>query len=75
MEFHVDCSYAARILRLASLVLDIVEVIPRGDKPDGLMLGRLMNLFSARWDEQRAESGGSAAAAAPGIRNESAKQV
>ena len=52
-RFHVDHSYVARTLRLASLAPDIVEAIVRGDEPDGLTLGRLMRPWPVRWDEQR----------------------
>ena len=52
-RFHVDHSYVARTLRLASLAPDIVESIVRGDEPDGLTLGRLMKGFHIPWREQR----------------------
>jgi len=52
-RFHVDHSYVARTLRLASLAPDIVEAIVRGDEPDGLTLGRLMRPWPVGWDEQR----------------------
>ena len=51
-RFHVDHSYVARTLRLASLAPDIVEAVVRGDEPEGLTLGRLMRPWPARWDEQ-----------------------
>ena len=54
-RFHVDHSYVARTLRLASLAPDIVEAIVRGDEPDGLTLGRLMRPWPVGWDEQRNE--------------------
>ena len=57
-RFHVDHSYVARTLRLASLAPDIVESIVRGDEPDGLTLGRLMRPWPVGWDEQRVELGG-----------------
>ena len=52
-RFHVDHSYVARTLRLASLAPDIVESIVRGDEPTGLTLNRLMKPWPVRWDEQR----------------------
>ena len=54
-HFHVDHSYVARTLRLASLAPDIVEAIVRGDEPDGLTTRRLMRPWPVGWDEQRGE--------------------
>ena len=54
-RFHVDNSYVARILRLASLAPDLVEMIANGNEPNGLSLRQLMKGFSARWDEQKTE--------------------
>lgn len=51
-RFHVDHSYVARTLRLASLAPDIVNMIVTGGEPDDLSLRRLMKGFSIRWDEQ-----------------------
>ena len=45
-RFHVDHSYAARTLRLASLAPGIVEMVVRGHEPHGLTLGRLMSVRS-----------------------------
>ena len=57
-RFHVDHSYVARTLRLASLAPAIVEMILAGKEPDSLSLRRLARGFPIRWDEQRAEVGG-----------------
>ena len=54
-RFHVDHSYVARTLQLASLAPDIVEMVVEGNAPNGLSLRRLMKGFPIRWDEQRAE--------------------
>ena len=54
-RFHVDHSYVARTLRLASLAPDIVEAIVRGEEPEGLTLDRLMRAWPVGWDEQRLE--------------------
>jgi len=54
-RFHVDHSYVARTLRLASLAPDIVEMIVEGNEPGGLSLQRLMRGFPIRWDEQKAD--------------------
>jgi hypothetical protein len=62
-RFHVDHSYVARTLRLATLAPDIVEKILSGNEPDGLTLARLMRPFSAQWDVQRTELCGELAAA------------
>ena len=59
-RFHVDHSYVARTLRLASLAPDLVEMIVEGSEPNSLSLRRLMKGFPVRWDEQRAELGGEA---------------
>ncbi|HOI55613.1 MAG TPA: hypothetical protein PLP01_10220 [Phycisphaerae bacterium] len=52
-RFHVDHSYVARTLRLASLAPETVEMILDGDEPDGLTLGRLMKPWPGMWEEQR----------------------
>jgi len=57
-RFHVDHSYVARTLRLASLAPDLVELIVEGKEPNSLSLRRLMKGFPIRWDEQRSEVGG-----------------
>lgn len=54
-RFHVDHSYVARTLRLASLAPAIVEMILAGKEPDSLSLRRLAKGFPMRWDEQKAE--------------------
>ncbi|HOI55610.1 MAG TPA: hypothetical protein PLP01_10205 [Phycisphaerae bacterium] len=54
-RFHVDHSYVARTIRLASLAPDIVEAIVRGDESEGLTLDRLMKPWPVRWDMQRAD--------------------
>ncbi len=54
-RFRVDRSYVARILRLASLAPDLVEMIANGDEPNGLSLRQLMKGFPVRWDEQKTE--------------------
>jgi len=56
-RFHVDHSYVARTLRLASLAPDIVEAILDGKKPNGLSLNRLMKGFHILWSEQRQAPG------------------
>ena len=56
-RFHVDNSYVARTLRLASLAQDLVEKIVEGSEPNSLSLRRLMKGFPISWDEQRAEVG------------------
>jgi hypothetical protein len=54
-RFHLDHSYVARTLWLASLAPDLVEMIVEGSEPNSLSLRRLMKGFPIRWDEQRAE--------------------
>jgi hypothetical protein len=54
---------------------DLVEMTIEGSEPSDLSLRRLMKGFPITWDEHWAESGGGAAAAVPGIRNASTKQV
>jgi hypothetical protein len=54
-RFHVDHSYVARTLRLASLAPDIVEMIITGDEPDAVTLNRLMRPWPVGWEGQRAE--------------------
>ncbi|NOZ77576.1 MAG: hypothetical protein GXP48_00075, partial [Acidobacteria bacterium] len=49
----VDRTYVGRMLRLTSLVPDIIEAILRGDEPDGLSLRKLQKGLPVRWDEQR----------------------
>ncbi len=47
----VDRSYVGRIMRLALLGPDIVEV--RGEEPSGLSLEKLTKKLPMLWDEQR----------------------
>jgi hypothetical protein len=54
-RFHVDHSYVARTLRLASLAPDLVEMIVEGNEPNSLSLRRLMKGLPVRWDEQQIE--------------------
>lgn len=50
---HVNPSYVARILRLATLAPDIVEAILDGREPSGLSLRKLTGNLPQLWDEQR----------------------
>jgi hypothetical protein len=50
---HVNPSYVARILRLATLAPDIVEAILAGTEPDGLSLRALSKNIPLLWDEQQ----------------------
>jgi hypothetical protein len=52
---HVNPSYIARILRLATLAPDIVEAILDGREPSGLSLRKLTGNLPLLWDEQRAQ--------------------
>ena len=54
-RFHVDHSYVARTLRLASLSPAIVEMILAGREPDSLSLRRLAKGFPTQWHEQQRE--------------------
>ena len=49
----VDRTYVGRMLRLTSLAPDIIEVILRGDEPDGISLTKLRRNLPVRWEEQR----------------------
>ena len=49
--FYVDRSYVGRIMRLALLGPDIVEV--QGDESSGLSLEKLTKKLPMLWDEQR----------------------
>ncbi len=49
----VDRSYVGRIMRLALLAPDIVEVIVEGREPSGLSLERLVKGMPTVWAEQR----------------------
>jgi len=42
------------MLRLTSLAPDIIEVILRGDEPDGISLRRLQKDLPVCWGKQRA---------------------
>lgn len=50
---HVNPSYVARILRLATLAPDIVESIVEGREPSGLSLRKLVANVPLMWEEQR----------------------
>jgi hypothetical protein len=54
---HVNPSYVARILRLATLAPDIVEAILDGREPSGLSLRKLTGNLPLLWDEQRKRFG------------------
>ncbi len=49
----VDRTYVGRILRLTSLVPEIVEAILEGNEPEGISLRQLLKGFSPNWDDQR----------------------
>ena len=49
----INASYVSRILRLAFLAPDIVEVILDGKHPASLTAKRMMELFPTDWAEQR----------------------
>jgi len=51
---RISKSYVSRILRLALLAPDIIEVILSGWADQGVMLERLEQPLPARWEEQRA---------------------
>ena len=53
----ISKSYVSRILRLALLVLDIVEAILAGRPDEDMMLERLERPLPASWEEQRARIG------------------
>jgi hypothetical protein len=50
---NISKSYVSRILRLALLAPDIMEMILEGRSDQALMLERLERPLPARWDEQR----------------------
>jgi hypothetical protein len=50
---NISKSYVSRILRLALLAPDIVEVILAGKTDQALMLERLERPLPASWSEQR----------------------
>jgi len=50
---HVDPSYVARMLRLATLAPDIVEALLDGREPSGLSLRKLTGNLPLTWAEQR----------------------
>ena len=54
---HVNPSYVARILRLATLAPDIIEAILDGREPSGLSLRKLTGKLPVMWDEQRERFG------------------
>jgi hypothetical protein len=49
----ISKSYVSRILRLALLAPDLVEVILAGRTDHALMLEQLERLLPASWEEQR----------------------
>lgn len=51
--FKADTSYIGRILRLATLAPDIVEVIVEGNEPNGVSLNRLTAALPMAWEEQQ----------------------
>jgi hypothetical protein len=50
---NISKSYVSRILRLALLAPDIVDVILAGRTDQGVMLEQLERPLPARWEEQR----------------------
>ena len=48
----INTSYVSRILRLALLAPEIIEMIVDGRQPAGLTLARLMRPFPVGWNEQ-----------------------
>jgi hypothetical protein len=50
---NISKSYVSRILRLALLAPDIVEVILAGRTDQGMMLEKLERPLPAGWEEQR----------------------
>jgi hypothetical protein len=53
-NLEVDSPYVTRILKQTTLAPDIVEVIIKGDEPDGLSLAKLIQSFPEEWNKQRA---------------------
>ena len=53
----VDGSYVARILKLTTLALDIVEALINGEELSGLSLAKLTQTFPEDWAEQRRQFG------------------
>jgi hypothetical protein len=49
----ISKSYVSRILRLALLAPDIIEMIPEGRSDQALMLEQLERPLPASWEEQR----------------------
>jgi hypothetical protein len=54
---NISKSYVSRILRVALLAPDLVEVILAGPAGPALMLGQLERPLPARWEEQRRRIG------------------
>jgi hypothetical protein len=50
---EVNPSYASRVLRLALLAPDIVDLILDRRRPTGITLDRLMRPFPVAWEQQR----------------------
>ena len=49
----VTRSFVNRLLRLTLLAPDIVEAIPEGRRPKGLLLEQLTDAIPSEWDKQR----------------------
>jgi hypothetical protein len=49
----INASYVSRMLRLALMAPDIIEMIVVGGMGDGVILERLKKPTAANWDEQR----------------------
>lgn len=52
-KLHLDQSYVARTIHLASLAPDIVDAILKGDEPSGLSLKSMREDIPLDWDKQR----------------------
>jgi hypothetical protein len=50
---NIPKSYVSRILRLALLAPDIIEVVLEGRSDQALMLEQLERLLPGSWEEQR----------------------
>ena len=53
----INTSYVSRILRMALLAPDIIEIIIDGRQPDGLTLAKLLKPFPTNWHEQTSQFG------------------
>ena len=56
-KLHLDQSYIARTIRLASLAPNIIEAILTNQAPDGLSLWTLRHDLPLLWQEQRKQLG------------------